>query len=268
MSINTREELSARLLQFHRDTAEEYRNILKWFNLYIHGHGCKRKVLDEVFPKAYKLDLQDEEIITANRMMYEYFKVPALGFSTISALIQINKCITGSESKILIVYNATREIFPYLGRIKTVIVHHKGLYLPYTEFLSRSFIMRDFSTLENEAEERDRITDKVEEVLNVYECVGPLSQRVFKILLRNALKRQKLSLQSVFQAHKRYLLLVSFSAFRAALNDFFDGKIIAEKGSGIQFVGLSQKALKRILGKLTVITKTPDEKKRSQIESV
>lgn len=256
MSIDTREELSVRLIQFHRETAEEYRSILKWFNLYIHGYGCKQKILDEIFPKAYKLDLRGGEIITANRMLYDYFSVPAKGYSLVHALTQINNCITGKESKILILYNATKEIIPYLGKIKTVIVHHKSLHLPYTEFLTRNFIMRDLTTLEPEAEETDRVTDRVEEVMNVYECVGPLSQRIFKILVGNAVRNQKMSLHSVFQAHKRSLLLVSFSAFRAALNDFFDGKIITEKESGVQFLGLSLRGLKRVFGKLTVISKS------------
>jgi len=238
-------KIAKKLLAFHRGAAQEYRSLLDSFNLYVYGYGCKRAILREIFPEALEVDFSSpdgETPITHN--LYEYFGRPPKATDTRTALLDINGKVPAREAseKTLVVYGARKEMLEGLSNLKIVLVQSKDQGISHGDIVAEGYIMRDLSTFVLESGEKTGVSSKIEEIINVYDCVGPISKKVFKMFLKAVASRAEYSLRDLFNREKKKLLMVNFSTFREALSPFFDSKIVQES-KGICKVNLTKKEL-------------------------
>ncbi|KAI5171336.1 hypothetical protein NEFER03_0695 [Nematocida sp. LUAm3] len=246
-------EISKRLMEHHRATEEEYKELIKCFNIYAYGYGRKKEILKEIFKDSLVIDfLEDEAIIS--RELYEFFEVDPIETEVKQTLLDINRRIKEEHlDKILILFNCRKEvIIEYPLRMRCILVQHRELYISYNELIEKRFILRDFSTFIFEKQKKKGNTMRVSDVFNVYDCVGPLSKKVFRLLLKVAAKKVEFSLREIFSKEHKRLLLVSYDAFKEALIGFFDAEILIEK-DGVCKINVTKKELADIID---IISKT------------
>ncbi|OAG29421.1 hypothetical protein NEDG_00554 [Nematocida displodere] len=225
-------KISKKLLAFHQGSASEYCEILKTFNIYAYGHGNKLPLLKELFPTALIVDCKESDFMLVGRSIYEYFNVPPKDTEVKGIIQHVSTVVLDRpEEKMLILLNAKKDLLEVIHSLKVVLVQHREMYVSYNELIQSNFIFRDFSTFVLEEKEQAGKSSKVSEVFNIYDCVGPLSRKIFKLVLRAAASRAEFSLRDLFAKEKKKLLLVSFSSFREALSDFFDSKLLTETSS-------------------------------------
>ncbi|KAI5188643.1 hypothetical protein NECID01_0256 [Nematocida sp. AWRm77] len=243
-------EISTKLLEFHRGSAEEYRELIKDFNIYAYGYGYKVGLLKEIFPGALEVNMRDTEPIMCARSIYEYFGVPSKENDVKSALLHINSATVREESeKIVILCNARKDILDRMENVKIILVQSRGLGISHDEIIQENFVLRDLSTFIFESKTKSKISTKIDEIINVYDCVGPLSQKIFKLVLKTTASKAEFSLRDLFSKEKKKLLIVNYSAFRESLAGFFDAKILTET-NGICKLHLPRKDLAEIIGLL------------------
>lgn len=240
-------EISERLLEFHRGCAEEYRELIKHFNLYVYGYGRKTELLKEIFPEGLEVDFRDEEVVMAARSIYEYYGITPKESGIKGALHHISREITReSTDKMILLFNAKKELLDRIPNIKTVLVQSRWLGFSHNELVKENYVLRDFSTFIFESKTKSKCSTKIDEIINVYDCVGPLSKKIFRLVLKTTASKAEFSLRELFSKEKRRLLLVSYTAFREALAGFFDAKILTET-NGICKLHLPRKDLAEII---------------------
>lgn len=244
MSSNA--EISRKLEIFHKEVGEEYDWLLSTFNIYAYGYGYKLDVLRDIFPGIFVIDFLDVETVMTTRSLYEYFSMEPQETDIKKALRHINSLVRREETKPIVVLNGKKEIVDKIENIKMILIQHRELYFSLDDLVQHNYIMRDLSTFIFEERKRAGISVKIDETLNVYDCVGNLSRKIFRLVLKAAASRAEFSLREIFNKEKKKLLIVNYSSFREALSSFIDSYILVEKG-GMAKLNLNKKELAEII---------------------
>lgn len=243
-------EVSCKLLEFHKANIEEYRDLLQEFNLYIYGYGYKLDVLKEIFPQLLVVDFAEDESIIISREVYDFYGIEPKENEVKNALLHIKKHIKRPETdKVLVLINAKKEIaLECADSFRIILMYHRDITLSLNEMVEYNYIMRDFSTFVFRKSKNKGVeaTYRINEVLNVYDCIGPLGKRIFKLALRIAALKGEFSLRELYNKEKKKLLIVSYSTFQEALSGFFDAGILVES-NGVCKVNLTKKELGNII---------------------
>jgi hypothetical protein len=236
------------LLDFHRAVSKEYREILKRFNILFYGVGRKNRLLEEIFPGSLILDgsLSGQEMSHAT---CEYFGTePRTGRGMRDTLEKVNGLFKSRRNKKVIVimgYEKCDLCLRGLDNLRMVVTMEASFNkFPHEDLVECNFVCRNLSTLEAARRERGR-RDKAEEAMNIYRCVGPRAQKVFKLVVAEALSGTGISLQKLFEREKKRLLIMRFSIFRNALLEFYDGKVLDDR-DGVTRVHLSKRDLLKL----------------------
>ncbi|OAG29811.1 origin recognition complex subunit 2 [Nematocida sp. ERTm5] len=245
MDLNS--TLSKKLLDFHRAISNEYHSLLEYFNLYIYGYGYKIDLVKELFPDIFIIDFQEGESVVTTRNLYEYYELEPVETELKQALRHINALLTREKAKPIAIMNLRKDVLDRTENLKMIVIQHRELYLSFDELLQYNFVMRDFTTFIAEEKKRPGISTRIDETLNVYDCVGVLSKKIFKLALKAAATRIEFSLRDIFNKEKKKLLIVNYSAFREALSAFIDSNILVEK-NGVAKLTLTKKELSEIIG--------------------
>lgn len=244
MGLNA--EISLKLLSFHRGISDEYQALLKFFNIYAYGFGYKLDLLKEVFPDIFVVDFSEGETVMTSRSLYEYHQMEPKETDLKRALQHISTLITREESKPIVLLHAKKDVLSEMDNLKIILVQHRELYLSFDELLQYQYVMRDLTTFTVEQKKRAGMSARIDEALNVYDCVGGLSKRIFRFVLKASASRAEFSLRDIFNREKKKLLIVNYSSFREALSAFIDSNILVEK-SGVSKLNLNKKELAEII---------------------
>ncbi|KAI5134719.1 origin recognition complex subunit 2 [Nematocida ausubeli] len=244
MDLNS--TLSQKLLEFHRAIKDEYLSLIEVFNLYIYGYGYKIDILKEVFPDIFIIDFHESESVITTRNLYEHYSLEPVETELKHALHHINSLLTREKAKPIAIMNARKDSIEKIENLKIILIQHRELYLSFDDVLQYNFVMRDFTTFIAEEKKRPGISSRIDETLNVYDCVGTLSKKIFKLALKAAATRVEFSLRDIFNKEKKRLLIVNYSSFREALSAFIDSNILTEK-SGVAKLTLTKRELSEIL---------------------
>ncbi|KAI5180359.1 hypothetical protein NEOKW01_0663 [Nematocida sp. AWRm80] len=228
MPVNWNSEVSSKLCLFHKENTEEYNSLLDRFNLYLYGYGYKIDMINEVFKDILIVDCLEEEQIVLSRNIYEYYGIEPVESELKSTLIHLDTLVTRENKKTLVLLYVKKDILEGIKNLRLVVLHHRELYISFDELVEYNYTLRDFSTFIAEREKRPEGSSKITEVFNVYDCIGPMSQKIFKCVLKAAASKAEFSLRNLFNKEKKKLLLVSFNSFREALLGFFDAGILIE----------------------------------------
>ncbi|KAI5184365.1 origin recognition complex subunit 2 [Nematocida homosporus] len=240
-------EISQRLLLFHQGAIEEYRKLLNPFNLYVYGYGYKTDLLKEIFPDSIIVDFSEKDNVLISRDIYSHYNITPSECDLKPTLSDINQHIKRDKvEKVLILINARKDILEHITNFRVVLVQNRDLYISFDELLQYNFIMRDLTTFVFEVDKRPGLSSRIEEVFNIYDCVGPLSKTVFRLVLRRAASKAEFSLRDLFNKEKKKLLIVNYGTFRESLAGFFDAGILVETNN-ICRLNISKKDLSEIL---------------------
>lgn len=244
MDVNA--EISKKLVSFHKEIEEEYNQLIETFNIYAYGYGYKLDVLKDIFPGIFVIDFLDAETVMASRSLYEHFSMEPRETDLKKALRHINSLIRRDSARPIAILNAKKDTLDKIENIKVVLIQHRELYFSLDDLAQYNYVMRDLTTFVFEERKRAGISVKIDETLNIYDCVGSLSRKIFRIILKAAASRAEFSLREIFNKEKKKLLIVNYSSFREALSGFIDSNLLIEK-SGIAKLNLNKKELAELI---------------------
>ncbi|KAH9386180.1 origin recognition complex subunit 2 [Nematocida major] len=239
-------EISQSLEAFHRSIADEYVELVKTFNVYAYGFGYKLGILKDVFSDIFVVDFSDGETVITSRNLYEYYCMEPKETDLKRALEHISKLVSRDTTKTVVLVNAKKDAIGKLENLRVVLVQHRELYMSFDDLLEFNYVMRDFTTFISEQKKSSGKSARVDEALNVYDCVGGLSKKIFRLIIKAAASRAEFSLRDIFNKEKKRLLIVQYNSFREALAPFVDSNVLLER-SGVSKLNLTKKELAEVI---------------------
>ncbi|KAI5190089.1 hypothetical protein NEMIN01_0874 [Nematocida minor] len=239
-------DISQKLLSFHRDISDEYQSLIETFNIYAYGYGYKLDILKEVFQSVFVVDFSEGETVMTSRNLYEHFEMEPKETDLKRALQHISTLVRREDVKPIVLLNAKKDTLDKIENLKVILVQHRELYFSFDDLVQHNYVMRDVTTFIFEEKKRGGISTKIDEALNVYDCVGSLSKKIFRLTLKAAASRAEFSLREIFNKEKKRLLIINYSSFREALSAFIDSHILVER-SGMAKLNLNKKELAEII---------------------
>lgn len=234
----------SKLFDFHLSLREEYKMILKKFNILFYGYGCKQELIKELFPSCYIFNFKFQKV----QNIIEELQIE--GFTTQNTIQDIDKEI-GKKNKTLTLcvvnFNFTVHELCGLKNIQVIgTMESMDINISAFDIKRYNFILRDLTTYELYTEETmdiDLYSNKVTNTLMVYDSVPQKSQIVFA----NLLKQDDCMLNVLYERVKKPLMLSKKTVILDLLNEFIDHTIIKVMDGASFILNLSKSDKKELL---------------------
>lgn len=234
------------LVAFHKSCADEFREILKKFNILFYGFGSKANLLVEIFGEAKIFNMHFH---TATSLIDEL--VISGNFSsqcrTVGSLDK--ELLERGEEMILILLNFRFDL-PGLADAKAIhliaTIEDTNYSFLMDDILRYNFVFRDLTTFENYTEETADMelrSKKVEDTIQIINNVSQNARRVFYELM----KLGNCSSVDLFNKVKVPLMLSRRTSLMNLLVQFVDHEIIKIRDRCQIQIHLNSKERKAVL---------------------
>jgi len=211
--------------EFHRSCKDEYKELLKHFNLAFYGYGNKKRILKELFPSAIEFNMR----FSTPKTIAEDLVLQGYGGKANSTLEDIDKWLAKKKKTIqLVVFNFDFKCteFRNLENIKIIAtIENIDIKLELEDFELFNFILRDLTTFEDYDQDildMELFDNKVSNVLMILKNLSPKSRAAFKELLEVG----SCEIETIFNKVKKALFLTKVSTLIDLLREFVDHKVI------------------------------------------
>lgn len=223
--------MHSKLLQFHKKLSKEYNEYLESFNLLFYGYGCKKHLLNEIFPDSFVLNGLTDSITTLSSLILQ-----EIGKSNIKdPLSHFNELLIKEKNYVtIIIHNFLLEKFDILKRYKSFKIIGTIEKINFTfsieEINAFNFIFRDLTTMIPYNEEVSKFNtlqiNKLKTIENIFINVQRQSQIVFIEVLKIYLKKKSVFMNDLIKNLKVKLMSSDRIKYFNLLVEFIDHKII------------------------------------------
>lgn len=238
------------VIKFHKGCKEEYNELLNHFNILFYGYGCKKRLLQFLFPAGILIDCR---LYSLQEILEEIQKdtsvlecIPALKRhkkrNLCLELDQLDELCEKNSIKITILFLHFnfKQLSPFrkAQNFKIVGTVEKVSYgFGFQELEAFNFIFRDLTTFIPYYEDISGInltenTGSVEGMINVYENVPKKSKFMFLELLKLRKDSKKVYLLDIYNTLKKTLLLRNKNECLTLLSEFIDHNLMKVRPSG------------------------------------
>lgn len=234
----------SKLISFHKKCKIEYNELLEHFNLLFYGYGCKKKLLEFLFPDSIIINCKFcslaeaiDEIIRHTQALSQKTISEYTKHRNINALLaklddawkardmQTRLIFLNFEFKELAPLSKTKN-FKIIGTIEDT-----ACLFSHYDVRSFNFIFRDLTTFVPYTDEivdiaLSRVANRVESTLHIYENVSKKAKQVFVEFLRLKSETKSVFLQDIFNSLRKKLLLKARSECQVLLSEFLDHQIL------------------------------------------
>ena len=240
----------SRLIEFHKKCRKEYGELLEHFNLLFYGYGCKKKVLEFLFPAGIVINGKLHslkgimEVILKHVNTIDNFRISGKQRkgNPDAILGYIDRKCEDIGTKITLVFLNFdfKELKPFkkMRNFKIIgTIENTSYDFEFSEIDSFNFIFRDLTTFVPYTEEVTDISfpenqSKVGSMAAVYGNVPKKSRFVFLELLKLKRASKSVFLADIFSLMKKKLLLKNKNECLVLLSEFIDHRLLKTKSDG------------------------------------
>lgn len=239
------------LLEFHKSCKEEFLKILDTFNLLLYGFGCKKSLLEEMYPDFLQFNMKYS---TVNDVVEDLILESELNLSK-GTLQEIDMQLFEEEKKItLILHNFDfNSEFLNLRAIRLIgTLENINFNFQMSDIADFNFIFRDFTTFCDYTEETleiDLSFNTIKNVQSISRNLSPKSNFIFYELL----KLGNCSLTNLFESVKMPLMITKSTLIIELLHEFIDHNVIKIIDNSI-YIQLSKDEINELLELLELQT--------------
>lgn len=248
--------------QFHIDNAEEYRNVLKEFNILFFGYGCKHKMLTKLFPRTKVINCYNMETYSiAETIKLHIIKTLKPKNPSVYTLMDANtffnhmsKIIKRSDEILLILLNFRKDLtFLMNSNIRIVgTIEGVNIEMSYEDVYDYNFIFRDLTTYNAYTEEimdinLDTEIKKVLVVENLMSSVSKKAANIFIETLKIFDVGVKIPFSELVKKVGKKFLITTITSIKNHLHEFIDHKVLKATKDGNLVIELSKSDVDKIL---------------------